>query len=360
MNAVLDRVVERPGTLCADYHIHTHRSPDSPDPATLKLRSAAGDGVDIPCRSDHEWVYEWETLIADLGLDDWMYGPTSLELTTFVFGHFGVVGLEPQPELPNNGAIPWVGDSPPTVFQRVRDRPEDPLFIINHPRGAAISGYFDYVGYDAVTGTVEKEEDWDDTFRAVEVFNDTSFDENVDGTVQDWFSFLRTGRRVVAVGSSDSHRLMGGSPVGYPRTCLQLGVDDAPALRAGGGTEAVVDTTRAGTFVVDGGIFLQASAGGVGPGQDATGTGVQSVQVRVQAPSWVDATELEVWVDGVVAETIPLGAGDGVLRFDGMIDVDIPAAGGWVIFHARGEMPLDPVFPGRSPFGVTMPIFFAP
>ena len=362
VDAVLQRVIDRPGTLCADYHIHTHRSPDSPDSPEMKLRSAAGDGLDIACRSDHEWVREWETIIADQGLAPWMYGVTSLELTTFVFGHFGVVGLEPRPDQPNGGAIPWVGDTPPTVFGRVRSLPEDPLLIINHPRGAAISGYFDYVGYDATTGTVDDESAWDETFGAVEVFNDSSFDENLDETVRDWFSFLRAGQRVFAVGSSDSHKVVRGSPVGYPRTCLKLGTGDPQLLRTDGGAEAVVETTRSGAFVVNGGIYVDAvAAGGVAAGGEVAGaSGTETVQVRVQAPSWVDATELEVWVDGELTETIPLGAGDGVLRFDDAIDVTVASGGSWVVFHARGEMPLDPVHPGRNPFGVTMPIFFVP
>jgi hypothetical protein len=360
IDAVLDRVVDRPGTLCADYHIHTHRSPDSPDSPEMKLRSAAGDGLDIPCRSDHEWVKEWETLIADQGLADWMYGVTSLELTTFVFGHFGVVGLSSRPDEPNDGAIPWIGDLPPTVLGRVRDLPEDPVLIINHPRGSAIGGYFDYVGYDATTGMVNKPDEWDTDFTVVEVFNDSSFDENLEGTVRDWFSFLSSGRRVFAVGSSDSHKVVRGSPVGYPRTCLDLGVDDAASLRAGTATQGVLDATRAGQFSVNGGILVDAVASGdVGPGGDVAGAGAtETVRVTVQAASWIDATELEVWVDGELSETVALGAGDGVLRFDQDVDVAVASGGSYVVFHARGEMPLDPVHPGRMPFGVTMPIFF--
>ena len=361
VDAVLSSVVDRPGMLCADYHIHTHRSPDSPDAPELKLRSAAGDGLEIPCRSDHEWVKEWETLIADEGLTPWLYGVTSLELTTFVYGHFGVVGLEPRPELPNGGAVPWVGDSPPTVFARVHDLPSDPLLIINHPRGAAAGAYFSYVGYDAATGTVSKMDEWSEDFVAVEVFNDSSFDENLEETVADWFSFLRDGRRVFAVGSSDSHKLERGSPVGYPRTCLDLGAADVQALRAtGDGARRVVDATRAGSFVVNGGIYIEATAaGGVGPGGEVQGTGTQMMDVRVQAPRWVDATALEVWVDGALVETVPL-LGESVVRLEESIAVTVAPAGSWVVLHARGEMPLDPVFPGRRPFGVTQPIFFKP
>ena len=50
----------------------------------------------------------------------------------------------------------------------------------------------------------------------------------------------------------------------------------------------------------------------------------------------------------------------------------VPDGADWVVFHARGAydptipnrndqtQTLDPVHPGRLPFGVTNPIFFAP
>ncbi|MCA9614727.1 MAG: hypothetical protein KC586_18350, partial [Myxococcales bacterium] len=94
---MLERVVDTTGVMCADYHIHTNRSPDSEDPVRFKLHSAAGDGLEIPCRSDHEWVVSWDELVQEESLNDWIFGVTSLELTTFAWGHFGVVPLEPRP-----------------------------------------------------------------------------------------------------------------------------------------------------------------------------------------------------------------------------------------------------------------------
>ena len=52
--------------------------------------------------------------------------------------------------------------------------------------------------------------------------------------------------------------------------------------------------------------------------------------------------------------------------------VPVPASADWVVFHARGAydptiedrndqaQTLDPVHPGRLPFGVTNPIFLGP
>lgn len=352
---MLERVVDTTGVMCADYHIHTNRSPDSSDPVRFKLHSSAGDGLEIPCRSEHEWVVSWDEIVEEQALDGWLFGVTSLELTTFAWGHFGVVPITPRPNEPNNGAPDWTGKNPPEVFAEVRARPEEPLLIINHPRGAAIGGYFTAAGYDAATGTVRNAHLWDESFGAIETFNDASFDES-EQQVRDWFSFLRSGRRVWAVGSSDTHHVMRGSPVGYPRTCLRLGIDDPEALRAGGAETLVRDATADGHFTVSGGVYVDAWArGDVEPGDEVTGAATrESVRVRVQAAPWIDVDALEVWVDGELAQTIAIEPSTEVVRFDDVIEVE----GDWVVFHAKGDRDLSPAMPGRMPFGVTQPIFF--
>ncbi len=352
---VLDRVVDTTGVMCADYHIHTDRSPDSEDPGLWKLGTAAADGLEIPCRSDHEWVYEWDVLGQENGLGDYVFGVTSMELTTFAWGHFGVVPVEPRPEMQNRGSIPWIDRMPADVFNDVRALPEDPVLIINHPRGAAIGGYFSAANYDPVTGEVGNPELWDEDFQAVEVFNDDSFEESME-IVNDWFSFLNQGRRVWAVGSSDTHGVMRGSPIGYPRTCLDVGVDDAASLRAGGGAALVRDVTRAGAFTVSGGLYLTVEGrDGVRPGGEiASAMARESFHVVVQAAPWVDADELEVWVDGELAETLPIPDSTDVIRLETDVEVE---GGAWVVFHAKGGDTLEPVHPGRSPFAVSQPIF---
>ncbi|NOY93353.1 MAG: CehA/McbA family metallohydrolase [Deltaproteobacteria bacterium] len=358
--ATLVRVVDTTGVMCADYHVHTWRSPDSPDPGEFKLRSAAGDGLEIPCRSDHEWVRDFETQVAELGISPWVYGVTSLELTTFAWGHFGVVPMQIRPELPNGGSIDWVGRKPPEVFNDVRALPWSPALIINHPRSGGIGGYFSAVGYDATTGTVAKMDMWDEDWTVMEAFNDSSFEENADGLVQDWFSFLRAGRKVFVVGSSDSHKVLRGSPVGYPRTCLYLGVDDPEALRTAG-SNLVRDTTLSGAMYVSGGIFLDVSVGGAGPGETVTGTGATAlVHARVQAPSWVSVDTLEVYVNGDMVGTVDLSGSTEVIRYEDDLMIDVPAGGGWVVLHVKGDRELDPVFPGRGAFAVSNPIFLEP
>ena len=369
--AVLERVVDTTNVQCGDFHIHTRRSADAPDEGTLKMRAVVADGLEIPVRSEHEYVGDFSEEIAALGLERWAYSISSIEMTSMEsWGHMGVFPLEVMPGERNGGAPRWqefpeveTPDTPlrtmepPEVFDAVRARPEGPTVIINHPMGD--KNYFGYAGYDPITGMAAHAERWDEAFTLLEVFNDASW---VRGrVVPSWLGLLDHGRRVFAVGSSDSHGLRS-SPVGYPRTCIEVGTDDPREL-----TPVLVrDRLLAGRATISGGIFLDAwaSAGTVGPGGDAMAVGMRTpVRLRVQAASWVDVDAIDVVVDGATVDTMEILPTDAdpenpVIRFDREIEVDVAGGdGSYVIFAAYGDSALEPVHRGRMPFGVTNPIF---
>ena len=367
----LFRVVETPGVQCADFHIHTRRSNDSGDDEAYKIRGAVADGLEIPVRSDHEFVADFQPAVERLGLGAWAHGIASVEMSSMeIWGHMGIVPIVPDPSLSNGGTPLWqewptpaLPDrpmrtlSPVEVLQAVRARPERPTVIINHPSGS--TNYFGYAGYDRATGTVARPGDWDDVFTAVEFFNDAGWTRERDRHVLDWMSFLDRGRRIFAVGSSDSHTLTG-SPVGYPRTCLALGTDDPRAVDP----SAVRDAVASGHSTISGGIYLDAAVGAAGPGDDATGLGpTATLHVRVQAASWVDVDFLEVIVDGASIATIPILPGDADparpwVRLERDLSIDVAdGRGSYVLLGAWGDAPLEPVHPGRLPFGATNPIF---
>lgn len=81
--------------------------------------------------------------------------------------------------------------------------PERPVLIINHPRSSTFQGYFEAAGFDRSTATGDPDL-WSDEFS--EVFNDGDLEENRSKSVADWFAILNHGRKVWAVGNSDSHR----------------------------------------------------------------------------------------------------------------------------------------------------------
>lgn len=354
---VLARLVDTSGVMCADYHIHTHRSSDSSDPARLKVAGLVADGVEIAIRSEHEWVSDFAPVVEALGLADHALGMAGLELTTFTYGHFGVFPLSPDPAQASGGAISWYDRLAPAVFGAVRGHPEGPALIINHPRSSGLrQGYFIEAGYDPATGSVRRPELWDEAFTVVEVFNDSDFERNREEAVRDWFSLLSSGRQVFAVGSSDSHRIYS-APVGWPRTCLYVGTDSPRAL-----TPAMVrDATVAGRSYVSGGIHLDVRGPGeVGPGQEARGVGARApIDVEVRAAPWVDVARLELVVDGASVETFSILEADGdpldsTVRLRARLEVEVAASGSWVVVHVAGD---EPLLPGRRPFAVSNPIF---
>ncbi|HEX5062027.1 MAG TPA: CehA/McbA family metallohydrolase [Kofleriaceae bacterium] len=373
VDALLDHVVDTTGIQCGDFHVHTWRSNDSGDDSVRKVAQAVADGVELPVRSDHEYVDDFKAEIAKLGVEAFAIGFGSVELTSMeIWGHMGVFPLTPDATKPNGGAPHWqtwpTADAldtpfqtlePPVVFDSVRARSEAPVVIINHPRGGA--NYFDYVGFDPATGLADVEGAWDTKFTLVEVFNDSGWQANKNRNVADWFGLLRAGRKVLAVGSSDTHGISS-SPVGYPRTCLSLGTDDPRALTA----NQVRDTLAAGHTMISGGIYVTARLGNAGPGDSVTGAGSpMMVDVTIQAPTWIDVDAIDVVVDGSVVDTITVMPADAdpnkpSTRWRGQIPVQVQASGGFVVIAAYGAKALDPIHPGRIPFGVTNPIFVTP
>ena len=369
VDAMLDRVVDTTGVQCGDFHIHTHRSLDAGDTARDKVRAAAADGVEIAVRSEHDHVDTFAPFIDELDLGAWTFGVGSVEITSISrWGHLGVFPLVRDPDAANGGTIDWsvwpTADDPDTrlslrgpleVFADVRARPEDPALIIFHPRAFG-QDYFHYIGFDPVTGTVDRPEDWDEDFTLVEVFNGSDSPEVRAAHLADWYGLLNHGRPVFAVGSSDSHHIRV-EPLGFARTCITLGTDDPGALTP----ELVRDGLLAGAATISGGIFVDATIDGVGPGETATGVGATaSAQVRVQAASWVDVDRLEVIVDGETVDVITIPAGPGPVRFEDTVSVPVAAGGSWVTFAAAGDAPLEPVHPGRLPFAHTNPIWLVP
>ncbi len=369
----LEHTVTTTGVMCGDFHIHTRRSADSGDDVTRKVYSALADGLEIPVRSDHEYVADFQPLIESLGMQHWAHGVCSVEMTSMeLWGHMGVFPLVEDPTAINMGTPAWQTYPTPSdmtiplrtmgpheVFDLVRVRPERPAIIINHPRGN--TNYFGYVGYDDVTGMVQRHDDWDDDFVLVEVFNSADWRADRDGTVADWLSLLDHGRTIIAVGSSDSHTISD-TPIGYPRTCVTLGSDDPIDVAP----NTLRDQLTAGHATISGGIFVTTNVGTARSGDTAHGVGASTmVHVHVEAASWIDVDAIDVVVDGATMQTISILPSDAdpanpAVRFDRDVMLPVRAAGSYVIVAAYGDSPMEPVLRGRIPFGVANPIWLTP
>lgn len=358
VQAPLARAVDQGSWLCTDFHEHTWFSADSTDPVEYKVAGGVADGLQIPTFSDHEWVTDPQPSIDALGLSSVARGLTSLELTTFTWGHFGIIPMTARPEEPNGGAVDWVGKDPADVFALVDALPDKPLLIVNHPRGGGFGAYFDATSYNRSTG--QGGTLYSDNFDAIEICNGSSFEDNRKDSVADWFSFLNQGRKVWAVGSSDNHHLRSG-PVGYPRTCMHF-EDANPASLT---PTAIRDALASGGAFVSGGLWLDVRGpAGERPGQAATASGATATfTVEVMGASWVPADSLELIVNGQTTATRTLSVPPaGSPRHDTEVfevPIDPAAAQTWVVFHVSGSGDMSPIFPGRAPFAVSNPVFVA-
>ncbi|MCC6666174.1 MAG: CehA/McbA family metallohydrolase [Polyangiaceae bacterium] len=352
--ADLAHSLDSTGWMCADFHIHSWFSADSNDPPVEKVKSAITEGLDIPVSSEHEWIIDFQPIIQQLGLEKWAFGMPSEELTTFTWGHFGVVPLFPKPDELNNGAVEWVGRKPPEMFADVQARPENPVLIVNHPSSSGFGGYFTQSAFDVKAGAGKKKDIWSTEFDAIEVFNDSDLESNREKSVAQWFALLNAGHTLWAVGSSDTHHIRSSLP-GTPRTCLYFGHDDPTKLTA----NTVRDVLAQGTATVSGGLFMTVvGPGGAKPGSKVNGKpATADFTVTVSRASWVDATSLEVIVNGITQTTEPLAPlGD---KFVNQVTVKLDPARprNWVVFHAKGEKEMQPLM-GKRPFAVSNPVFF--
>jgi len=98
---------------------------------------------------------------------------------------------------------------------------------------------------------------------------------------------------------------------------------------------------------VSGGAFVEAEV--VGSAGD-----MASVQVRVQAPPWIEIDRLRVYAGTEVAVDEPIAASSEVVRLDEVVDVPLGGAT-FVVVRVDGPRSAPPVLPFAA-FGLTNPL----
>ena len=210
--------------------------------------------------------------------------------------------------------------------------------------------------------------------------------------MDDWFSIMNTGRRMVATGSSDSHRIQY-QWAGYPRT---MAVVDA---KAAGDTGAPIDTKevvlalkKGRSFVTSGPMvdFELVEAGRTAhPGDEIAHAGPISGHIRVRAAPWVDVTSVEViaglpppagtkapfnatvslYKTSVPSRPTAMGKEEGrldeaqarTLRYESDVSLKVPEGAKWIIAIVRGERAMDDALPFMpiQPLAFTNPVWIA-
>jgi len=373
-------VVDTPGWILADLHVHAGGSFDSTLPYRERIRSFAAMGAEVLVSTEHDHVVDYRPIARAMGLGDIVHIVPGLEVTSilrseaapYTTGHANAWPLVPEPFVHRGGALTSQGVRLRTPIAELRARPGEHVFQLNHPRRAeggldeeAFLTHLAVVGrpFDptrplgAAPNRVLLDTDpetglRDLDFDAIELLNGVT-DTRLRAyrrTRADWFSLLLQGERRTGTSNSDSHRL--GQVVALPANFIRV-VEDRPSRLD---ESAFVRAILGGELVGTTGPFVSVDLGGVGPGGTFTG-GSGELVVTVEAPDWVPVAELRVYQNGRLVETHPIARG-GSLRLPLAFDADA-----FVTVEVEGD-PGGPesagyraVAPGFVPFAFTNPIF---
>ncbi len=368
------------GWLAADFHQHTVGSPDGEPTVRQKLIHNIAEGCQVAVITDHDRVSNVDPHTAGLGAP--LLAIDGVEASPTPEGH---VNAFPVTRALEDGSRLWAEGGVRGLLARFAADPTRPLVVINHPRDPGM-GVFQFKRTDPFQPKAPGQ------FDALEV-NDaigelTDYFPSADPRIRelaiagartpamiDWFAWLNTGKPVVGVGVSDSHKSHEGTC--HSRTYVWTGTAVADTS-----AQDVVTALRAQRAVVSRGLFLDVKANGgrhIGHTDVLTPTGsAQPVQlsIKLEAPTWVTTDNLSIFERGRPVRLISTrrgwrqarkGEAGGVFEipttregkdtvaFDSTINLT-PNRDTWYVVVARGEGTGAPVFTG-APFAYTNPIY---
>ncbi|MEB2310732.1 MAG: CehA/McbA family metallohydrolase [Sorangiineae bacterium] len=337
VRAVLPHLVDTPGALACDFHLHAAPSGDTGLPVADRVAALVAEGLDFAVATDHNVVTDYAPFAGGQ-----LATATGVEITTASWGHFNAF---PYPL----GEPPPFTVAPAEFFASVRERAPRAIIQVNHPRMSPGIGYFDLGKLEPARATAERP-GFSFDFDTLEVFNGFSRGNlaEVEQTLADWRALLLAGRRFTAVGNSDSHSLVY-QWAGYPRTYVEAGQAEP---------REIARALRQGRALVTTGPLIEFHIGEEGPGSLASAEGGTVVaKIRVRAAPWIDVTRVELWVDDRrVSERRVEGDGVERLAWEPALHLERDA---FITVIARGDRALAEVLPGPRtvPFAVTNPIF---
>ncbi len=389
----IQRAIETEGFLSADFHVHTARSLDSSIPPRDRILSFTASGVEVLVSTDHDFIFDYQPVIEELGLAGEITSMVGDEVTTGLFptnfGHFNGWPLPVQPQARRDGAPEDEFVEPNVIFDRLRALGAE-VVQVNHPE-SPLFGFFNFFGYNsnqsitappntfllnqAITGSGTRNVDFD----ALEIYNGRSIPEYVLSR-QDWFSLLNQGILKVATAVSDSHRVVA-AEAGFPRSFVEsrtrnLGEFDPNEFNANLKSMRAIGTSGPVLNVQVLGAGRGFPAGDRAQGPSDIGRliqvgrgGIAHLLIKVQAAPWIPVEEIRVFVNGQLVRRVPVVPSTFSLRFFGTIALAQLTQDAYVVVEAGQVLPEDPtvqppslgllgvVEPGVVSLAFTNPIF---
>ncbi len=348
------------GYLSGDFHLHTLTSPDSFDFFEDKIASYVAMDVHIMVNTDHDYHTDLAPTVQAMGLRNRIATIVGNEITPLnSIGHFNAFPQRYDPNAWNNGAIEWYDKKAGEIFAAARKNyNRDSIVMINHPR-APTMGYFLHIGLNPQTGAIQRPDELSEDFDAIEVMNGMGV-AAAEIVMQDWFYFLNRGKRVLGIGTTDSHHSFRLQP-GLPRTYVHYGHRNPARVTP----DNLVAQLLKGDVVVSSGPVLTLTAADarnprrtvrIGDTLKLQGDAIQ-LNVEARAASWVRVNSLQVLVNGKVALEQPLNHPDGKpLDYKTTLTVPVQGEKGWLIVRIVGDK-FTALLPD-APMAFTNPVYW--
>jgi hypothetical protein len=335
IDAQIARVIDTPGFIAGDWHVHSINSADSEVTNEERVATELAEGMDFFTPSDHEIRVDFGPVIADMGVGDLIGTAPSAEITTFDYGHFNSWPVTVDPGQMNGGTVdhggaaPMAGGdfpafgsyslSPGEIIDAAHADPLANLIQINHMRS-----HFDRDGLGIDTGAVPPQSSvdpanrrlnpallnaFDADFDALEVWIGTdgrngALGEFIGENAGDWFNLLNQGILRTGTTSSDTHQRRNTQI--HARSYVASATSDPAALSAD--PETLAANVVAGRLIGSDGPFptvtLYAASTGDTAGHAlglptliATTDGEVDVTVDVKSPLWAEFDRIELYVN---------------------------------------------------------------
>ena len=329
LQAEIAHVVETPGVLSGDFHIHGLTSTDSAVSQHHRVLDYLSEGVDVMVSTDHDFISDYGPAIRELNAESLITSLIGSEITTSDTGHLNAFPLQQDPSHPRGGALDWgngTGSSllPSEIFEWANAFPGEQVIQVNHPQGMgtiaalqvdvlrgistadAASRRLPVLSPDAVTGDTRL---WSESFTAMELMNDHSM-SNYWTIARWWMTMVGRGFSPTMTAVTDSHRRWA-NVGGVPRTMVFVGEDHDThdTFERDAFTRALNDGRAIGTNGPMFTISLRNAQGdevGLGSTLDATTDGRVFGLVEIQMPEWIEVDSLDLYVN---REDVVLPAG---------------------------------------------------
>ncbi|MCE7999865.1 MAG: CehA/McbA family metallohydrolase [Rhodobiaceae bacterium] len=377
-------VVETPGFLSADFHVHSGPSFDTVMPRAKRVATYLAEGAEVLVATEHETVFDFQPTIDRLGVGEFVAtiagteitGEVGSDRTPYTLGHANAFPVDAQALAFRRGAFANENRRWREVIADLKARRSDSLIQLNHARwddrfapGSEAwnedwtgdrAAYLDHMGIgrsynageplssdgnrrlidaDPVTGLRDVD------FDAMEVMNGISRESEI-ALRRDWLSLVSQGEKIVATANSDSHTAS--QQVGLPRNMIAVEEDTIEGFDE----ETFVSAVQQGRVYGTTGPMLEVTLDDKGLGETVAAASAE-LTVRVSSAPWIDASTLTISVNGKALRNFPVANGE-VVAFKLGFEKD-----SYVTVEVSGDPGEDyaVVYPDFRPYAFTNPIY---